>query len=131
MTEEQIEQRYIETLSIPEKAIKDIPVLRDDYTINKLKQYLISHGIRIQEETFYKNFGLCGIVEHSGHGVPIVVREYGEKAYTFSENMITVTISFDKPEIKSGEITGEIKLKENEESIYEAIKEIRLFRGKN
>lgn len=131
MAGEQIEQRYIETLSIPEKAIKDIPVLRDDYTFNKLKQYLISHGIRIQEETFYKNFGLCGIVEHSGHGVPIVVREYGEKAYTFSENMITVTISFDKPEIKSGEITGEIKLKENEESIYEAIKEIRLFRGKN
>lgn len=123
MTEEQIEQRYIETLSIPEKAIKDIPVLRDDYTFNKLKQYLISHGIRIQEETFYKNFGLCGIVEHSGHGVPIVVREYGEKAYTFSENMITVTIPFDKPEIKSGEITGEIKLKENEESIYEVIKE--------
>ena len=62
-------------------------------------------------------------MEYSGHGVPIVVREYGEKAYTFSENMITVTIPFDKPEIKSGEITGEIKLKENEESIYEAIKE--------
>ena len=56
MTEEQIEQRYIATLSIPEKAIKDIPVLRDDYTFNKLKQYLISHGIHIQEETFYKNF---------------------------------------------------------------------------
>ena len=253
MTEEQIEDRYIATLSIPEKAIKDIPVLRDDYTFNKLKQYLISHGIHIQEETFYKNFGLCtsdgkfnlladiladenmnsikvavfkgkdksvfikrneygftclieslekvinycdalnetfidvsvrprkehrlfnseafkeawinacvhnkwseelspavywfddrleivsyggipknltkevflsgktepvnkelmkiflqcGIVEHSGHGVPIVVREYGEKAYTFSENMITVTIPFDKPEIKSGEETGE------------------------
>ena len=73
-----------------------------------------------------KIFLQCGIVEHSGHGVPIVVREYGEKAYTFSENMITVTIPFDKPEIKSGKITGEItgkiKLKENEESIYEAIK---------
>lgn len=66
-------------------------------------------------------------MEHSRHGVPIVVREYGEKAYTFSENMITVTIPFDKPETKSGEITGEItgeiKLKENEESIFEAIKE--------
>ena len=45
-------------------------------------------------------------MEHSGHGVPIVVREYGEKAYTFSENMITVTIPFDKPETKSGKITG-------------------------
>lgn len=27
-----------------------------------------------------KIFLKCGIVEHSGHGVPIVVREYGEEA---------------------------------------------------
>ena len=271
MTEEQIEQRYIATLSIPEKAIKDIPVLRDDYTFNKLKQYLISHGIHIQEETFYKNFGLCtsdgkfnlladiladenmnsikvavfkgkdksvfikrneygftclieslekvinycdalnetfidvsvrprkehrlfnseafkeawinacvhnkwseelspavywfddrleivsyggipknltkeeflsgktepvnkelmkiflqcGIVEHSGHGVPIVVREYGEKAYTFSENMITVTIPFEKPEIKSGAVNGVVNgvvnLSDREKNVVAAI----------
>ena len=271
MTEEQIEQRYIATLSIPEKAIKDIPVLRDDYTFNKLKQYLISHGIHIQEETFYKNFRLCtsdgkfnlladiladenmnsikvavfkgkdksvfikrneygftclieslekvinycdalnetfidvsvrprkehrlfnseafkeawinacvhnkwseelspavywfddrleivsyggipknltkeeflsgktepvnkelmkiflqcGIVEHSGHGVPIVVREYGEKAYTFSENMITVTIPFDKPEIKSGAVNGVVNgvvnLSDREKNVVAAI----------
>lgn len=38
----------------------------------------------------------CDIVEHSGHGVPIVVREYGEKAYEFSQNFITVTIPFDR-----------------------------------
>lgn len=58
MTEEEIERRYIESLSIPEKAIKDIPVLRDDLTFAKLKQYLINKGIHINEETFYKNFGL-------------------------------------------------------------------------
>ena len=46
MTEEEIERRYIESLSIPEKAIKDIPVLRDDLTFAKLKQYLISKGYR-------------------------------------------------------------------------------------
>lgn len=39
---------------------------------------------------------MCGIVEHSGHGVPIVVREYGSQAYTFSKDMITVTIPFNK-----------------------------------
>lgn len=44
--------------SIPEKAIKDIPVLRDDLTFAKLKQYLINKGIHINEETLYKNFGL-------------------------------------------------------------------------
>lgn len=58
MTEEQIEEKYAETVSIPEKSIRDIPVLRDNYTFNKLKQYLVSHGIHINEESFYKNFGL-------------------------------------------------------------------------
>lgn len=243
MTEDEIEQRYVESITIPEKAIKDIPILREDLTFAKLKQYLIGKGIHINEDTFYKNFSLvtvdgkfnilaelladenmnsikvavfqgkdksefvkrneygytclieslekvmnycdalnetfidvsvrprkeqrlfsseafkeawinacvhnkwseelapavywfedrleivsyggipknltkeeflsgktepvnkelmkiflqCGIVEHSGHGVPIVVREYGECAYTFSQNMITVTIPFNRP----------------------------------
>ena len=53
-------------------------------------------------------------MEHSGHGVPIVVREYGEKAYTFSENMITVTIPFEK----TGRETGEEKLTDKEMIVY-------------
>lgn len=61
MTEEQIEEKYAETVSIPEKSIRDIPVLRDNYTFNKLKQYLVSHGIHINEESFYKNFGLITV----------------------------------------------------------------------
>ena len=270
MTEEQIEERYAETVSIPEKSIRDIPVLRDNYTFNKLKQYLVSHGIHINEESFYKNFGLittdgkfniladiladenmnsikvavfkgtdksvfvkrneygftclieslekvinycdalnetfidvsvrprkeqrlfnseafkeawinacvhnkwseelspavywfdnrleivsyggipknltkeeflsgktepvnkdlmkiflqCGIVEHSGHGVPIVVREYGEKAYTFSENMITVTIPFNKIENttpKNGAVNGAVKLTTRESVVLEEL----------
>lgn len=64
-----------------------------------------------------KIFLQCGIVEHSGHGVPIVVREYGEKAYTFSENMITVTIPFEKP----GRETGEEKLTDKERIVYNII----------
>lgn len=270
MTEEQIEERYAETVSISEKSIRDIPVLRDNYTFNKLKQYLVSHGIHINEESFYKNFGLittdgkfniladiladenmnsikvavfkgtdksvfvkrneygftclieslekvinycdalnetfidvsvrprkeqrlfnseafkeawinacvhnkwseelspavywfddrleivsyggipknltkeeflsgktepvnkdlmkiflqCGIVEHSGHGVPIVVREYGEIAYTFSENMITVTIPFNKIENttpKNGAVNGAVKLTTRESVVLEEL----------
>ena len=33
-------------------------MLRDDLTFAKLKQYLTNKGIHINEETFYKNFGL-------------------------------------------------------------------------
>ena len=43
-----------------------------------------------------KIFLQCDIVDQSGHGVPIIVREYGEKAYKFSESSITVTIPFDR-----------------------------------
>lgn len=32
------------------------------------------------------------IVEHSGHGVPIIVRDYGEKAYEFLKSFITINI---------------------------------------
>ena len=60
-------------------------------------------------------------MEHSGHGVPIVVREYGEKAYTFSENMITVTIPFEKTGRESGEETGEGKLTDKERIVYNII----------
>ncbi len=35
------------------------------------------------------------------HGVPIVVREYGEKTYEFSQSFIIVTIPFDRTEFES------------------------------
>ena len=266
MSEEEIEKRYIESISIQDRSIKDIPVLREDYTFNKFKQYLVSHGIHINNDTFYKNFNLltsdgkfniladiladenmnsikvavfkgrdksvflkrneygytclieslekvlnycdalnetfvdlsvsprreqrlfnseafkeawinacvhnkwseelapsvywfddrlevvsygglpksltkeeflagktepvneelmkiflqCEIVEHSGHGVPIVVREYGKDAYTFSKNMITVTIPFNK-KVKKRAKNGVVNVVENE-TVNETVK---------
>ncbi len=52
-------------------------------------------------------FKSCGITEHSGHGVPEVVKVYGEKAYKFSTNTITVTIPFDLQKFyKNGIMNG-------------------------
>lgn len=274
MSEEEIEQRYLESISPSENAIKDIPILRDDLTFAKLKQYLISNGIHINEETFCKNFGLvtmdgrynmladiladenmnsvkiavfkgkdksdfvkrneygytclieslekvinycdalnetfidvsvrprreerlfsneafkeawinacvhnkwseelapsiywyqdrleivsyggipknltkeeflsgktepvnkelmkiflqCGIVEHSGHGVPLVVKEYGEEAYTFSQNMITVTIPFNRLQERKNEpvnvpVSEPVKLTKSAKLVLQYIKE--------
>ncbi len=266
MSEEEIENRYVQSIIVPEKTIKDIPVLRNDYTFLKLKQYLIEKGIHINEETFYSNFKLktedgrfnlladiladenmnsikvavfkgndksefikrneygytclidslekvinycdalnetfidlsvrprkeqrllsseafkeawinacvhnkwseelapavywfddrleivsyggipknltkeeflsgktepvnkdlmniflqCGIVEHSGHGVPIVVKKYGEHAYTFSKNMITVTIPFNKK--KNVGVNVGVNLNNTQEMIFNLIK---------
>lgn len=58
MSEEEIEKRYIDSLTITKKSIADISVLRDDFTFDKFKRYLVEKGIHIKEETFYKNFNL-------------------------------------------------------------------------
>ena len=58
MSEDEIEKRYIDSLTITEKSIVDIAVLRDDFTFDKVKRYLVEKGIHIKEETFYKNFNL-------------------------------------------------------------------------
>lgn len=268
MTEEEIEQRFVSSISVPDRSIKDIPILRDDLTFAKLKQYLVSKGIHFNDSTFYKNFGLvtdegkfnlladiladnnmnsikvavfkgkdksrfvkrneygytcliesiekvlnycdalnetfidvsvrprreyrlfsgeafkeawinacvhnrwseelapsvywfddrleivsyggipknltkeeflsgktepvnkelmkiflqCGIVEHSGHGVPIVVREYGEEAYSFSQNMITVTIPFNKQVLVKNESIDNLDIEDfKEQSSVKAI----------
>lgn len=36
----------------------ETPVLRNDFSFAKLKNYLISKGIHIADDTFYKNFNL-------------------------------------------------------------------------
>lgn len=88
---------------------------------NLTKEEFLSGKTEPVNKELMKIFLQCGIVEHSGHGVPIIVREYGEKAYTFSENMITVTITFDKPEIKSGVVNGVVNLSDREKSVVAEI----------
>lgn len=60
------------------------------------KEEFLAGKTKPVNEELMKIFLQCNIVEHSGHGVPIIVREYGEKAYEFSESFITVTIPFDR-----------------------------------
>lgn len=274
MSEDEIEKRYIDSLTITEKSIADIEVLRDDFTFDKFKRYLVEKGIHIKEETFYKNFNLitkdgkfnilaelladdnmnsikvsvfkgkdksvflkrneygytclieslekilmycdtlnetyidlsvrpriekrmfspeafkeawinacvhnkwseqlcpavywfedrleivsygglprnltkeeflegktepvnkelmkiflqCGIVEHSEHGVPIVVREYGEEAYKFSQNMITVTIPFYNPN-KTPDFTKNTIDNENKKLTKSCIKVLEIIKS--
>ena len=56
----------------------------------------------------------CDIVEHSGHGVPIVVREYGEKAYEFSQSFITVTIPFDRTGFNTDNVAQNVAQKDEQ-----------------
>ena len=37
-----------------------------------------------------------GIVEHTGHGIPMIVRKYGREAFSIHDSNIDVTIPFDR-----------------------------------
>lgn len=39
-------------------------------------------------------FMSCGLVEQSGHGVPLVVQKYGKQAYKFEGDFVKVVIPF-------------------------------------
>ena len=47
-----------------------------------------------------KIFGQLGYVEQTGHGVPLIVKKYGEQAFEIMDNFINVTIPFNKNMIK-------------------------------
>ena len=42
-----------------------------------------------------------GIVEHTGHGVPVIVQKYGREAFSIHDTYIDVTIPFDKEVLES------------------------------
>ncbi len=51
----------------------------------------VSHPINL---SLMKIMGQLNFIEQTGHGVPLIVRKYGEKAFSFFENHIIVTIPF-------------------------------------
>ncbi|MDO4499882.1 MAG: putative DNA binding domain-containing protein [Erysipelotrichaceae bacterium] len=66
----------------------------------------LPHGVSIEDffngvshprnTVLMRVFLNMGIVEHTGHGVPTIVKKYGQKAFDIRDNYINVTIPFDK-----------------------------------
>ena len=48
-----------------------------------------------------KIFSDLDIVDHTGHGIPIIIEKYGRDAFEISDNHIIVTIPFDSEVMKS------------------------------
>lgn len=61
-------------------------------------------------------------MEQSGHGVPIIVREYGENAYRFSESSITVVIPFDKKGFMGENVAQNVAQSNVETALIQLIK---------
>ena len=74
-----------------------------------------------------KIFSDLDIVDHTGHGVPIIIEKYGRGAFEISDNHIIVTIPFDLEVMKSinvGVNVGvnvDVNLNKNERQIIELI----------
>lgn len=48
-----------------------------------------------------KFFSDLDIVDHTGHGVPIIIEKYGREAFDISDNHIIVTIQFNQEVVNS------------------------------
>jgi predicted HTH transcriptional regulator len=91
----------------------------------------IPHGMT--EEDFYSGvsrprnavlmrvFLNLGIVEHTGHGIPMIVEKYGRKAFDIHQNYIDVTLPFNQavlasvPQLGTDEGTDDEGIRLNED----------------
>lgn len=64
-------------------------------------------------------FSDLDIVDHTGHGVPIIIEKYGRDAFEISDNHIIITIPFDLEVMKS--INVGVNINKNERQIIELI----------
>lgn len=99
---------------------------------------IISTGglpVDLNKEEFYKGiskpvnsklqkiFGQLGYVEQTGHGVPIIINNYGKQAFDIMDNYINVTIPFnyEKNSIIGIDVDNEISINEAEQRVINYI----------
>ncbi|MDD6361805.1 MAG: putative DNA binding domain-containing protein [Succinivibrionaceae bacterium] len=54
-----------------------------------------------RNDALMRIFNNMHISEHTGHGIPLIVRKYGKKAFDITDDHINVTIPFDQEVLKS------------------------------
>ena len=69
-----------------------------------------------------KIFGQLGYVEHTGHGIPLIVSNYGMQAFEITPNFITVVIPFrrsaEPPEVLSEK---PLKLNDSQKLVFDIL----------
>ncbi len=136
MTEEQIDRAYIKSLGLKDKSIIEIRSSRQNLSFRMFEYYLSSADIHYSKDTLFENFSngslpdnfskedfyrgisrpvnkeltdiytKLHLIEQSGHGVPIVVKQYGEKAFEFGTSFIIVTIPFEQPFVAKNTVSN-------------------------
>lgn len=101
---------------------------------------IISTGglpVDLNKEEFYKGiskpvnsklqkiFGQLGYVEQTGHGIPLIISNYGKQAFDIMENFINVTIPFnyEKKNAAGAEIQNKVVINDAEQMVVEYIRQ--------
>lgn len=101
---------------------------------------IISTGglpVDLSKEEFYKGiskpvnsklqkiFGQLGYVEQTGHGIPLIISNYGKQAFDIMENFINVTIPFnyEKKNAAGAEIQNKVIINDAEQMVVEYIRQ--------
>ena len=99
---------------------------------------IISTGglpVDLNKEEFYKGiskpvnaklqkiFGQLGYVEQTGHGIPLIISNYGKQAFDIMENFVNVTIPFNyvKKNSDGTDVDNEVSLNEAEQRVVNYI----------
>ncbi len=70
-----------------------------------------------------KIFGQLGYVEQAGHGVPLIISNYGKTAFEIMENYINVTIPFHYSKNIGSDHINTMKFNEAEKNLIKVLKE--------
>ena len=64
-----------------------------------------------------------GYVEQTGHGIPLIISNYGKQAFDIMENFVNVTIPFNyiKQDSVSNETENKVSINETEQRIVDYI----------
>jgi len=62
-----------------------------------------------RNEQLMRIFSMLGIVEHTGHGVPSIIKAYGKEVFDISDSYIKVTIPFNDEVVSNHKNKGDLK----------------------
>lgn len=71
-------------------------------------------------------FMATGLAEQSGHGIPVIVSDYGKEAFSFDDGILKVTIKFayepDAVVARKYKEVAKTKLTDNQKNVYDYLK---------
>jgi len=66
-----------------------------------------------------KIFGQLGFVEQTGHGIPLIIENYGKQAFEVMDNYINVTIPLSRPFVTEKSVPNvQIELNDSQSKVY-------------